>query len=83
MREFATRSLFNASPPLSGDPVGEQTDKHVQLAHSVAMKVIHVDRLEESVVVAFEDGMTVLYSYALLCEIAPRAQILPPPEQED
>lgn len=50
------------------------------------MKAINVDRLEESIVVAFEDGMTVLYSYALLREIAPMAQILltdPEPELGD
>ena len=40
------------------------------------MKAISADRLEESIVVAFEDEMTVLYSYALLREIVPRAQIL-------
>ena len=46
------------------------------------MKVIDVDRINGDVVLTFEDGMTVLYSYELLREMAPRAQILPPPELE-
>ena len=49
------------------------------------MKVISVDRLDESVVVTFEDGITVLYSDELFHEMIPRAQVLPPadPEPED
>ena len=46
------------------------------------MKVIDVDRINGDVVLTFEDGLTVLYSGALLREMIPRAQVVPPPDPE-
>ena len=39
--------------------------------------IIDSDRMDNSIIVSFEDGKTALYSAALLYELLPRAQELP------
>ena len=46
------------------------------------MKVINVDRIDEKVIVTFEDGTTVLYSDELLHEMIPKAHVVPPADPE-